>query len=205
MNRYTPSPYIPLGDEDATPVTYNDDICTFAGDRATFREGDTIVIDYNLKSVGAWTEMELYKNDELVDTITIDTSAHYVNLTSRNLTYGKYKARMKNGSNYSDFTYWEILQTTVSHAFVAGKSSVTFSSNNGKPWYYILGTQAGNRTVMNSLTDDELSAGKVVVDFNAMQKQQRYNNKDLTGIYYLKVKFRGDYGCVTNEPLSVVF
>lgn len=204
-NRYTPSPYIPLGDEDGTPVTYNDDICTFAGDRATFREGDTIVIDYNLKSVGAWTAMELYKNDVLVDTITIDTSAHDVNLTSRNLTYGKYKARMKNGSNYSGYTYWEILQTSVSHSFVNGKSSFTFSSNNGKPWYYILGIEAGNRTVMNSFTDAELENGAAVVDFVAMRKQQRYDDTDLSGTYYLKVKFRGEYGCVTNDPIPVVF
>lgn len=43
---YKPSEFVASYGEQISDYQYNDDICTFAGDCACFREGDIIVIDY---------------------------------------------------------------------------------------------------------------------------------------------------------------
>lgn len=202
--KYEPSEYVAIDGETPTTVTYNNDICTFAGDKATFREGDIIVIDYNLKSVGAWTQMELYKDNTLIDTITIDTSEHYVNLTSRNLSYGNYKARMKNGSNYSGYTYWEILQTDVTISTVNGKSTISWISANGKALSYCICNIGGGQLAFNEITKEDSEAQTVLVDLYKLNYQQStapLRDYDV----YLKVNFQGEYGRVTNTPISVAF
>lgn len=202
---YTPSPYVAVRDETPQTVTYNDDICTFAGDKATFREGDTIAINYNLKSVGAWTAMQLYKGSTLIDTITIDPSVHVVDLTPRNLTYGKYKARLTDGTNYSDYTEWEIIQTTVAYSNDGTKQTITFSSANGEPVSLVIGLVSGSVRAQRVLTPDEISAGRCVVDLLALNAAQLPDNPiQGTDTVYLKVFFKGAYGRVTNEPMPII-
>lgn len=124
-------------------IAYNPDIMCFAGDYAAFAEGDTIHLNARRNSV--YTGVELYKDDVLLQTIDItglsaDTIVTPntedwvdVNLTSLNLTYGKYKARLTDGTNATDFTYFEVIDIT----FTATKSGNTitafFSSNEGTP------------------------------------------------------------------------
>ena len=201
-NKYIPSPFVAIRDEVITPYEYNDDICCFAGDKATFREGDIIVIDYNLKSIGAWTAMELYKDDTLLDTITIDNTEHYVNLTSRNLTYGSYKARMTDGTNYSDYTEFEVIQTTVSVTTTDSNSKVNFASANGSPIYVRICNLAGETYAMYKLTDTDISNGYCIVDFTRLNSQQ-YPSKALPSTAYVKVYFEGDFGRVTNQLVTL--
>lgn len=124
-------------------IAYNPDIMCFAGDYAAFAEGDTIHLNARRNSV--YTGVELYKNDTLLQTIDItglsaDTIVTPntedwvdVNLTTLNLTYGKYKARLTDGTNTTDYTYFEVIDIT----FTATKSGNTvtafFSSNEGTP------------------------------------------------------------------------
>ena len=137
---YSPSPFVAVGDEViTTPFVYNDDICTFAGDKAAFREGDLLYIHcLNLN----YSQMELYKNDVLIDTITLvsdaraalteDNQAYAVNLSEDRLTYGKYKARLKDGDSYSDYTYFEIINCSV----VLLDGTATFASQNADAVYW---------------------------------------------------------------------
>lgn len=124
--KYEPSPYVPLTEygETASTITYNNDICCFAGDKAEFMEGDRVAINYNLTSTPShtWTAIEVYKDDTLYNTYTlanIDQSALHTSQKNHALDLGKtlpagsYKARMKDASsNYSDYTYWEVLADT---------------------------------------------------------------------------------------------
>ena len=136
---YTPSPYVAVGDETPQSIIYNDDICTFAGDMATFAEDDIIYI--HCRNI-SFPQMELYKDDALIDTITLasdsrvsftsDNLCYAVNLSNDNLTYGKYKARLKNGSEYSDFTYFEILDVNLS----VSDNIARYSSENAVAIYY---------------------------------------------------------------------
>jgi len=204
-NDYAPSPFVAVGDETPQTFTYNDDICCFAGDKAAFREGDTIAVNYNLKSVGAWTHMQLYKGSTLLDTIEIDPAEHVVDLTSRNLTYGKYKARLTDGTNYSEYTEWQIIQTTVSVAINGGVATVAASSSNAKKTAIKVCGISGGARCMRELTEDEQNAASFDIDLVALNRAQ--STAPIVGVsnLYLKIYFMGDFGQVTNEPIPVQF
>lgn len=184
---YEPSPFVAVGDETPQTFEYNDDICTFAGDKASFIEGELIYIHcLNLD----YPQMELYKGDTLVDTITLasdsrasltsDELAYAVNLSNDGLTYGKYKARLKNGDAYSDYTYFEIINASVT---VSGDTA-TYSSANAKAvlWYWqsYHGTGGG----IHAMTE---LPGK---------KSGTIDVSDRSTNPLLKVLFQGDYGRV---------
>ena len=124
--KYTPSEYVAAGDEtiDPTQVSYNNDICTIYGDRATIAQGYQMVLNYDLDGQhGGWTGIEVYKDEVLIDTYNlsnIDQNAlpegqrnHALDLGDQ-LAAGIYKARMTDGTNYSDYVYWEVIPNTVS-------------------------------------------------------------------------------------------
>lgn len=67
---------------DATKYVYNDNICTFAGNKACFKKGDKIYIHcFNCLGNGGYTFMELYKDDVLIDTIAIEDTSSATNPT----------------------------------------------------------------------------------------------------------------------------
>lgn len=177
---YEQSPFVAVENETLVPYEYNDDICTFAGDYACFAEGDLLHINY---TKGDYTQMEIYKDDALLETITLSSSAdnHDVDLTAKNYTYGKYKARLKNGSAYSDYTYWEILNASISLS--QDGNTLTFSSANGTPLYWMwIRVPSGYTLYKTPLTEQQITAG--TVDVSA--KDANYPA--------MKMVFQGDYG-----------
>lgn len=192
---YAPSPYVAVGDEEPQTVTYNDDICTFAGDRAAFAEGDLIYIHcLNLD----FPQMEIYKDDVLIDTVTLasdsraaltsDTLAYAVNLSNDNLTYGKYKCRLKDGDTYSDYTYFEVINASVT---IEGDTA-TYSSANAVAvaWYW---------TEYHS-NDGQATYNMSPLPGNASGTIDVSNRR--TGFPLLKVLFRGEYGNVAAKFLE---
>ena len=185
---------------------YNNDICTFQGDKTCFREGELVVINYNLdeNTVYNWTEMEIYKDNVLYDTIVlaeIDQSSldesvqnHSVVLGT-SLPYGNYKARMKNGESYSDYTYFIIVQTTASYSIINSGNTVRcrFSSANSNVVGIRLTTLNGSVSREHYMTEEELKNGQALIDITDMSSTQRY----------LKVYFETEYGRVTNQPIPI--
>ena len=230
-----PFPIIPLTGDDypsdaysyipEIPYKYNNDICTFAGDYACFREEYRIVINYNLKEEKNWQSVELYKNDVLYgsylltnDTGTYDRGpenyptekaalvpSHSFDLSFLNLTYGKYKARLKDGNgNYSDYTYFEVVDTQVSYSKKAnGKTRINFSSSYGQPFYLRLSKSDGGPKCIYELTEEDITNGYCIIDVADIVKKQ-YNNLN-QGDTVLKVYFKGEYGVVTNKPIGCSF
>ena len=194
---YEPSPFVAVEDEMLSgEYEYNDDICTFAGDYAAFREGEPIYINY---TKGSYTSMELYKNDSLLDTITLDTSpdVHAVNLGS-NLTYGKYKARLTDGTNHSDYTYFEVIETNVEWEYNDGDFKLEFSSNNSKPIYAQFCFRDGTSRGVYVFTDTDLDNG--VAYFNALDiLKDMYGKEAFDDTTYIRVFFKGEYGTVCND------
>lgn len=194
---YTPSEFVAVGDEPpVTPYDYNDDICTYAGDYACFNDGDDVYINY---TAGSYTQMEIYKNDTLIDTISIDPSEHAVKITTTG--YGKYKARLKNGSNYSDYTYFEIVDTAVSCSYSNGVLNVTFSSENSTPKYAQLSYRDGTSRGIIELSADDITNGNVQVNPDKILEEQ-YPGETFASTVYIKVFFKGDYGVVPNAYLD---
>ncbi len=122
----------------------NEDIMCFAGDYAAFAEGD--IIHLNARRNSVYTGVELYKDDTLLQTIDItglsaDTIVTPntedwvdVNLTSLALTAGKYKARLTDGENTTDYTYFEVIDITFTATKVSSSAiSVTVASTEGTP------------------------------------------------------------------------
>lgn len=203
---YEASPFVAVGDEViTTPYQYNNDICTYKGDYACFREGFPVWINYNLVEVGAWTQMEVYKDDVLVGTYNIDTTTHKFNLTEAygQLGYGKWKARLTDGTNYSDYTYWEVLQTTVSVVTPDSNNpdvkTFNFSSANGTPVYMNLCSVSGSPRAMWVFSQAERNIGSVTFNGRTLSQQQRggFGDEDI----YVRVFFRGDYGMLSNGGL----
>lgn len=207
------------------PYEYNDDICTFAGDYACFREGYRIVINYNLKEEKNWQSVELYKNDVLFGSYLLTSDigtydrgpenypaekaalvpSHSFDLSFLNLTYGKYKARLKDGNgNYSDYTYFEVVDTQVSYSKKAnGKTRINFSSSYGQPFYLRLSKSDGGPKCIYELTEEDITNGYCIIDVADIVKKQ-YNNLN-QGDTVLKVYFKGEYGVVTNKPIGCSF
>ena len=190
---------------------YNNDICTFAGDKACFREGELIVLNYGLEGHfdssnnwisdydNRWTHIELYKNDNLINTYQIssinqselpdDQKNHAIKLPT-NLTYGDYKARViiKSGNNItssSDYTYFKIIETYVQK----NNNKYIFSSHNATPIAVRFTAKNGGVRKEYILTDDQISNGYAIFDYSTTYET------------YLKVYFECDYGRVTNNPI----
>ena len=195
--KYEPSPYVAVGDETPQTVTYNDDICTFAGDKAAFAEGDLIYIHcLNLD----FPQMEIYKDDVLIDTVTLasdsrasltsDNLAYAVNLSNDNLTYGKYKCRLKDGDTYSDYTYFEIINAVVT---VDEFDIAHYSSENATAVYWYWNQYHNTSGVKIWYTTPLPSGQSGTINLTGTRKN---------GYPLLKVMFQGEYGRVAARYLE---
>lgn len=197
---YKASEFVATYGESVSDYKYNDDICTFAGDEACFREGDIIVIDYRK---GSYTEMELYKDNQLIETIPLsaDAADYAINLTERNLTFGTYKARLTNGKSHSDYTYFEILQADVTFENYGSHQKISFHSENGTPIYIQFCSRSGSSLGKYVLNNDDLLNGYALVDAKSILELFK-NRTEFTSDVYVKVFFQGKYGRVTNHFLK---
>lgn len=190
-----------LGDVRREPK-WNEDIMCFAGDYAAFVEGD--IIHLNARRNSVYTGVELYKDDVLLQTIDItglsaDTIVTPntedwvdVNLTTLNLAYGKYKARLTDGTNTTDYTYFEIIGVTMSATKSGNTVTIAFGSSNGTPVSVEQvkdnGFPNAPNSKMHTITAEEVSAGTMTLNW-------AYNST----YKYLLMLVRGDYGTVAKR------
>ena len=181
---------------------WSGDIMCFAGDYAAFVEGD--IIHLNAKRNSTYTGVELYKDDVLLQTIDItglsaDTIVTPntedwvdVNLTTLNLTYGKYKARLTDGTNTTDYTYFEVVNITMSATKSGNTVTVAFGSANGLPVSIEQvkenGFPASPDGKFHTITAEEVAAGTMTLNW-------AYNST----YKYLLMLVRGDYGVVAKR------
>jgi hypothetical protein len=201
---YEPSEFVKAASDepDIVPYVYNNDICTYQGDYACFRTGWPVWLNYNLKSVGTWTGIQLYKGNTYITTYPIDTSIHKIQIPAADIaTYGMYKARMTDGTNYSDYTYFEVVDVNVACERVSGNTfKISYSSANATPVRINIGAFSGSAVCVRMLTSQEKADGYVMinpVDWIALQLKA--SKSSLIGnSYYIRVFFKGEYGRVTN-------
>lgn len=180
---------------------WSGDIMCFAGDYAAFAEGD--IIHLNARRNSTYTGVELYKNDVLLQTIDITgLSADSivtpntedwvdVNLTSLNLAYGKYKARLTDGTNTTDYTYFEVIDITFTATKVSSSSiSITVGSNEGTPITVEKvrdnGFTNAPSSQIHAITAEEVTSGTFTLSWS-------YNST----YKYLLMLVKGDYGIVS--------
>ena len=152
---------------------YCEDIMTFAGDYAAFAEGDKIVL--NARRAETYTGVELYKDGELLQTIDIsemevdgiyvdDEDWVAVDLSSLNLEPGKYKARLTDGTDTTDYTYFEVIGVTLSAAVASGGLQVMFGSVGGTPVSIERTSVSGFPNKFHPVTAAEVLAGQVFLE-----------------------------------------
>ena len=188
----------------AYPYEFNDDIITFAGDRAAFHSGDLIYINY---TKGNYTSMQIYKDGTLIQTLMLPGTGYQIDVSSYCAGAGMYKARLTNGTDYSRFTYFEVIDTTVSATYTDGVATVQFSSANGTPIEVQIVEQSGATICHNRLSASELRDGVAVINPGAkmyVEKHMypnRYEGYSATG--YARVMFAGEYGNVVNAMIEL--
>lgn len=176
---------------------FNNDICTFAGNKACFREGEQVVLNFDLENNKDWTAIELYKDGVIIDTIPITTDHvdnvmnHSVDLGT-NLEYGDYKARVTNGDVKSDYTYFKVVQTNVSFTRSGNLVTCTFSSENAEPMAIRVVTSNGSIRVEHILSAKEVELGQATIEVTNLEGS------------YIKVYFESLFGRVTNNPILIV-
>jgi hypothetical protein len=216
---YEPSEFVNnYGEPLPNDYVYNDDICTYAGDYAAFRVGYPVWLNYNLKNVGSWNKIQLYKENwssanvmtlSLVGEYTIDTSIHKFQIPASDIAgYGKYRARMSDGNTNSAYTFFEVIDTTVNCLTPdennTNAKKVTFSSANAGYVKVVFCDRSGTPMAIRPLTLQEKINREIIINPVETCLAQRGETLD-TNNTYLKVYFKGDYGRVTNEYLKVEF
>lgn len=188
----------------AYPYVYNDDIVTFAGDRAAFHSNDLIYINY---TKGSYTSMQLYKDGALIQTITLPSSGYQINVSSYCTDGGMYKARLTNGTQYSRYTYFEVIDTNVSASYSNGEAEITFTVGHGTPLEWQIVELSGATVCHNELSQDEIASGRVVVNPKAKAFAEKYIYPHRVNNYsasiYARVEFVGEYGNVVNEMIPL--
>lgn len=172
--------------------SYNKDICTFAGDYASFATGDDIYL--NAVPGEVYTSIEIYKDDVLqqaldISSLSPDADGYVdVNVSGYTAGYGKYKAKLANVyGDYSDYCYFERIDIQMA----ISDRTLSFSSANGNPISVSIendlsGTIASERLI----TSQEITDGTITI------------SSSYIGIgKYVRISVQGDYGRPTRRML----
>ena len=178
--------FVVVGEEQLTPIKYNDDICTSRGDKACYIVGDSVTLNIFKR----YETLEIYKDSVLYQSIKVGKNQDIV---VKGLPYGDYKAMVVNGKKKSDYTYWKVIDTKVS--IDQKRNIVKFYSKNAVPVYAEFCSLSGGRPTKGvfDLSNEDIKNGYVdVSSFSRTLQKTRY----------VKVHFQCDYGRVTNKPIK---
>lgn len=197
---YEPSVFIACEGETLNgEYHYNEDVCTFAGDYAAFHSGEEIWINYNLGTTVYTTLLIKNASGNTVASYNLE-SGHKISIGT-NLSAGIYTAVLSDGTNESESTHFEVIDTTVSATVSGNIVTMNFSSANGTPLYFKVCQLDGTVLALKEFTHDERLIGTCAVDVVALHNAQF--NTVISGNTYLKVFFKGRYGVVRNELLQI--
>ncbi len=171
------SPYVPAEiDENGTPtgeLAYNEDICTFMGDHATFRDDELIVINFTKRD---YDNMVITRDGETIKTVSLPSSQsrechaivlttdssqdghfgdelnigakdnYYVYIAPQNGRHipGIYTAYLTGSNIQSDATTWQVLSLPVSVSETGDHISMLDGSDITYAAYFTDGTPTPN-------------------------------------------------------------
>lgn len=175
-------PFLSSFRSDNYSVNYTSAICPNRGDRACYREGEDVVLNV----------LQFYNGVVIVQKDGCEFKrmrcSGKEDIVLSGLTAGKYVVILSEGQINCSF---EVLQTTVLAKKVSSGILVSFESVNGLPESLTLCSSIGARKFIHEFTETERIDGGVIIpgDF--------YN-------IYVKVKFRGEFGRVSNEAIHIL-
>lgn len=168
-------------------LIYNNDICTSHGDRAVFREGDSVTINILNSTCSV---LRILKNGSFYKDIEIES----IDVILADLPYGQYsvKAISSKGNYTTESTEFEIVDANVSILDKGSCIDVAFNSTMASPSYVSVCTIGGDRLVTTKLSDADISKGKIEIKKPSTSKE-----------CYCKVYFETEWGRVTNKPIQI--
>ena len=187
---YTPIPeFVAVLDETPLSYQFNEDLCVDKGDKSNYLESDSIVVNI----MHPYDYLEIYKGDELWNVVNTNQE----DVTLHALPYGDYKARVFFNGRYSDFTYWKVVNVTISADHSTGR--LYFHSENAKPLYVTFRDIAGLMTPIPTNTYgfhifDDKDKKNGYVDINKLWIRVEYP--------YIRVYFSTEFGVIINTPLN---
>lgn len=187
---YTSIPeFVAVLDEEPQAFQYNEDLCADRGDKSCYLESDTVVVNV----MHTYDRMEIFKDGDLYREIS--QSGEDVRLFG--LPYGDYKARLLCDGQYSDYTYWKVVNVNVRPDKANGK--LYFHSENARPMYVTFRDIAGlmqpiptNRYCFYIFDDKDIQNGFVDVDKINIRPEYPY----------VRIHFKTEYGSIINHPID---
>lgn len=170
--------------------SYNEDICPNYGNKSNYVEGDTVVLNItsNYKEKG-YKYLKVIKNNNMLYLLPITDIDIYL----KDLSYGDYQVCLTDGfNNLSQYSFFKVVNMSVSLDNLAGEDIVSFASKNATPLYYdiceengLKGPSGVNDILTHVLTTEELSKGRAILT-SPLRPTEEYP--------YIKVHFTTEYG-----------
>lgn len=186
---YTPVPeFVAVLDESPIPFVYNDYLCADKGDKACYREDEDVTINI----MHGYECLEVYKDDVLYQ--IIDGNSGF-DVVLQNLPYGDYKARIAIDGQYSDYTYWKVVNIVITPDLASGR--LYFKSANAKPYRMKFTNISGSRKNAVNLYSKYISDEDIVCGYIEIPIE-----KTNTKFPYIHFSFATDYGKIENNPIK---
>lgn len=231
---YEASPFVKADDSESEPnPTYNNEICTFAGDKATFSYGALVVLNYNLDGNmdSQYTKIKVYKDGTVYGTYALgdditsynkyvtdnnvtttpqnvisDMNNHCVVL-GNNLPSGKYSAKLATAADVESEleTQWEVVGNPADISIVrTSDDEYVITSNKERFVRLVCGSQIE--------TKEGRTAAHVKVDYYSyVDKKITIHPKALIKAWgvsipssiYLRLSMEGEYGCAPTPVINL--
>lgn len=184
---YTPAPeFVAVMDETPMSFVYNDVLCADKGDKACYREDEDITInifhDYEC--------LEVYKDDNPY--LKIDGSS-VKDIVLQGLPYGDYKARISMNGQYSDYTYWKVVNIEL--ALDRPNGRLYFKSVNAIPYKMKFTNISGSRKNAEHLYSQYISDEDTIRGYIEIPLEQTNTN-----FPFIHFSFATEYGKIENKP-----
>lgn len=198
---YTASPWIHLDlTEDTTPE-YCENIIPRRGDRANWPAGSDI--EFDIINQDSYTQYE-YENIDTSEVESGDISGSLISLTS--IPAGRYKLRLKVGTNYSGYVYFDVINTqgTIFEVQSGRKVKVTPNTSLGVPSSVcfcsnVIGS-SGREAVYSFyvLTSEDIENGYAIVDSPSDESVPEAENS-----WLMKVMYKTEFGLYSGQLTEV--
>lgn len=219
---YEPSVFVAVEEnEEVEPFVYNNEICTFAGDRATFMAGELVVVNYNLDGEHVPNEIKVYKDNALYGTFSVEDANNSYESTWRakrldgynvidqldhalvlgtELPPGKYKACLDDSENY---TYWEVLDSFVVIRKVDDDSYKLIFKEEPSVVYFPAFTEHGalQTYTLQVANREDKALKQMMIHPKTQYILSRYYTYPYDG--KIRVSFKGDYGIATTRVIAL--
>ncbi|MBR6963364.1 MAG: hypothetical protein IKH86_06975 [Prevotella sp.] len=176
-------------DEEPVSFQYNDDLCVDKGDKSCYLENEEVVVNI----MHSYDYLEVYKDNELYETINADSE----DVILSKLPYGDYKARLFYNGQYSDYTFWKIVNVEIKADREGGR--LYFYSKNATPLY------VSSRDIAGLMKSTPTRKYGFYV-FNEEDLNRGYINIQQLNILpeypYIRVTFSTEYGTIINIPIN---